>query len=199
MNWHLKINKLVFYNDEKPAILGPKQPPKPRRSKYKPEEEYQAQIVKWEASKGHPQEVKPIGNSMTQKYYTEKVLSHYIQAIQEKRLEQPGCWQLEEDNDRSHGRQKFGLAQGLRTANWIDNHDHPPQSPDLSPIEGVWLILKERVRKRAWNTLEEFKKVIQEVWEGISQSEVQERIADMPWRCRTLAETGGMRVRSEKW
>ena len=36
---------------------------------------------------------------------------------------------------------------------WLADHDihlfpHPPSSPDLSPIENVWHILKARIRQR---------------------------------------------------
>ena len=36
-------------------------------------------------------------------------------------------------------------------------------------------------------------------FEGISMYEVRARIAEMPWRCRQLVETGGRRIKSDLW
>jgi hypothetical protein len=98
---------------------------------------------------------------MTQKYYTERLLPVYINAIHAARLRDsswPSNWILQEDNDGSHGHRKYGLASELRDANWVPVLKHPAQSPDLSPIEGCWNILKQRVRKREWKDLEELKR-----------------------------------------
>ena len=65
--------------------------------------------------------------------------------------------------------------------------------------EGIWLILKERVRKHAWNSLRELKAIIQQVWAEIDQDEIRRRIDEMPWRCKQLIETGGLPIKSELW
>jgi len=92
---------------------------------------------------------------MTQKYYTERLLPVYINAIQKARLHDSNPWHFQEDGDPSHGKRKPGLAQRLKDSNWIDNLVHPVQSPDLNPMEGVWNILKQRVRRRKWHSDEE--------------------------------------------
>jgi hypothetical protein len=104
VNWHAKAEKLVFYNDENDSIVKPKRPPKPRTRKYESPEEYQQRILEWEASIGHEAELKPKGNSMTQKYYTERLLPQYIEAIHKARSTDqgwPNPWVLQEDNDSS--------------------------------------------------------------------------------------------------
>jgi hypothetical protein len=82
---------------------------------------------------------------MTQKYYTERLLPVYIEAIQKARLQDPGPWLLQEDGDPSHGMRKQGLAHKLKQENWITNLKHPAQSPDLNPIEAIWNIIKQRL------------------------------------------------------
>lgn len=134
-----------------------------------------------------------------QEYYKEKILPAYCCAINLRRIKELREWELLEDGDPSHGIRIPGLAQELRDQYCIKNHQHPAQSPDLNPIEGVWLILKERVRKRVWRTLEELKEVVQDEWAKIDQSEIRKRIDEMPERCRRLIESNGARLRSNIW
>jgi hypothetical protein len=56
----------------------------------------------WEASSPHKQEIKPLGNAMTQKYYTERLLPEYANVINHARLQpggELGNWILQEGND----------------------------------------------------------------------------------------------------
>jgi hypothetical protein len=125
INWHGKAEKLEFYNDERDSVIRPRRPPKPRRTMYETEEDFSQRILQWEASLSHEAEVKPKGNAMTQKYYTERLLPVYISAIQHARLQDPQNYLLQEDNDPSHGSRKSGLAQQLKDLNWITNLAHP--------------------------------------------------------------------------
>jgi len=136
---------------------------------------------------------------MTQKYYTEHLLPVYTHAIQRARLRDPQPWVFQEDNDPSHGTRKRGLATCFKEANWIDSFVHPPQSPDLNPMEGVWNILKQRVRRRTWKNLEELKEVLQDEWSKITMQEIRARISEMPQRCQDLIKSGGGPIKSELW
>ena len=136
---------------------------------------------------------------MTQKYYCERLLPVYINAIHTARLKDPQNWLLQEDGDPSYGIRKQGLAQHLKEANWIINLIHPPQSPDLNPMEGIWCILKQRVRKRVFHSIEELKEVLQDEWSKITMEEVRARILDMPRRCQDLVQTGGKAIKSAMW
>jgi hypothetical protein len=71
----------------------------------------------WEAETPHECIVIPKGNAMTQKYYTERLLSVYIDAIHAARLRDPVSWILQEDNNGSHGHRKYGLVSEPRDAN----------------------------------------------------------------------------------
>jgi hypothetical protein len=206
INWHAKCDKLEFYNDEEEHEEQPKSPPKPRKSKYESADDYNKRLKVWEAEKPHKVEVKPKGNAMTQKYYTERLLPGLITAVSKQRIygpatedKGPANWLLQEDGDPSHGMKKDGLARQLKTDNWIENLTHPPVSPDLNPQEGVWNILKQRVRKRVWHGLEELKEVIQDEWDKITIEEVRKRIADMPRRCKLLVETNGHPIKGLLW
>lgn len=83
ISWHNKAEKLEFYNDEEDTIEHPPMPPKSRRrSIIESLAEYQERLKKWEAQKPHTIEKKVSRNHITQKYYTERLLSIYIKVIQ---------------------------------------------------------------------------------------------------------------------
>ena len=88
INWWDK-SELYFYYDEEEYIKRPPCPPKPRTRKYETNDEFQARLREWEASLPQEQVVKPKGNAMTQKYYTETLLPVYTDALHRARLEWP--------------------------------------------------------------------------------------------------------------
>ena len=148
---------------------------------------------------------------MTQKYYTEKLLPHYIKAINRAVDERPDFnWKLQEDNDPSHGTKTTkNVAYLLKKKHNILSIVHPAQSPDLNPVEGCWLILKERTKRRLYHpkpdeepwdrTTQHLKKILYQVWESIELKDVQKLIDEMPWRCKMMVEMDGERVRSKAW
>jgi DDE superfamily endonuclease len=125
------------------------------------------------------------------------LLPVYIKAVQEARISQNQDAILQEDNDPSHGtRSELNVAKQLKDSNWIIVLVHPAQSPDLNPIEAIWAILKQRIRRRKWDNLNGLKRVLQDEWSKITMEEVRGRIAEMPSRCRTLANSDGKAIRS---
>lgn len=87
----------------------------------------------------------------------------------------------------------------FKEANWIKTSMHPPQSPDLNPSEFIWNILKQRVKRRHFNNVDQLKQFLCEEWEAISINEIRRRITEMPDRCKKLIETGGQRIKSDRW
>ena len=67
---------------------------------------------------------------------------------------------------------KRGLAQEYKEAHNVQNLSHPAQSPDLNPIEGIWLIIKQRIRRRVFDSEEELKEALQEEWDKITMEEI---------------------------
>lgn len=200
VSWWGKADRLEFYNDEEDTIERPEYPKKPRRRPTtETEEEYQARVLEWEAGKPHEREVKVKGNAMTQKYYVDRLLPIYCQAIESMRQIDNKSWLLQEDGDPSHGMRKKGLAEEYKEAYNIQNLTHPPQSPDLNPIEGIWNIIKQRLRHRIFDSEEELKEALQEEWDKITMEEIRDRIADMPRRCAELIKHSGKPIRGNKW
>jgi hypothetical protein len=84
-------------------------------------------------------------SGMTQKYYVDRLLPLYVEAIESMRLIDDKPWLLQEDGELSHGIRKRGLAQEYKEAHNIQNLVHSAQSPDIIPIEGIWSIIKQRL------------------------------------------------------
>ncbi|KAF2026781.1 hypothetical protein EK21DRAFT_92136 [Setomelanomma holmii] len=86
---------------------------------------------------------------------------------------------------------------------------HPSQSPDLNPIEGVWLILKQRAKRRIYyskagqrkwdGTKTHLKEILTEVWDSITMEQIRDHIAEMPARVKELRRNGGEKIRSKCW
>ena len=93
---------------------------------------------------------------------------------------------------------KQGLTQEYKEAHNIQNLIHPAQSPDLNPIEGIWSIIKQRLRRRIFNSEGEMKEALQEEWDKITIKEIQYYIANMPRRCAELIRSGGKPIRGNK-
>jgi hypothetical protein len=199
INWHAKCEKLELYDDEEEYTVKPRRPQKPRKRRAESEEQFAYRLLQWEADVGHEHQVKPKGNSMTQKYYCERLLPVYIKAIQDLSAGYPQNFIFQEDNDPSHGRKKNGLAYLLKEQAGIANLIHPPRSPDLNPMEACWNIIKQRIRRRIWHSLAELKEIIQDEWSKTTKLEVRDRIADMPGRCETPTKNGGMPIKTALW
>ncbi len=200
ISWWGKADKLEFYNDEEDKVEHPPYPSKPRRRPTtETKEEYEHRVAEWEAGKPHEREVKVKGNAMTQKYYVDRLLPIYVEAVESMRLIDDKPWLLQEDGDPSHGIRKRGLAEEYKEAHGIQNLSHPAQSPDLNPIEGIWNIIKQRLRRRIFDTEEEMKEALQAEWDKITMDEIRHRIADMPRRCVELIRCGGKPIKGNKW
>jgi transposase len=82
----------------------------------------------------------------------------------------------------------------------VSNLTHPSLSPDLNPMEGIWNILKQRVRRRTdWKTLPQLRKIMEEEWKKITIEEVRSRVEEMPWRCQELLRNGGQPIKTKHW
>ncbi|KAH6721846.1 hypothetical protein BKA61DRAFT_700793 [Leptodontidium sp. MPI-SDFR-AT-0119] len=200
VSWYAKCDKSEFYNDEEDEIEQPLMPPKPRRRlKTETEAEYHQRVLDWEAQKPHQVEKRVAGNHITQKYYTERLLLVYIDAVQKLRYTYGGSWYLQEDEDPSHGMRKEGLARQLKELNWIENLKHPVQPPDLNPIEACWNIVKNRLRRRILYGDEDMRAAIQEEWDKVTMQEIRARISNMPGRCERLTKNGGKAIKTALW
>jgi hypothetical protein len=86
---------------------------------------------------------------------------------------------------------------------WLQEHEvkkmvWPAQSPDMNPIENLWMQMKQRVAKAHTPSMtrETFTKSIMDAWEDISIDRINTLVNSMPSRVSDLMKNKG---KSTRW
>lgn len=97
-------------------------------------------------------------------------------------------WILQHDGARCHtSRAVTELLEEME----IETLDWPPRSPDLSPIENVWSLLKRQVYKRSPRTLFELENFILEEWDRLDDRVVGRMAQSFQRRLEGVIEAEG--------
>ncbi len=70
-------------------------------------------------------------------------------------------------------------------------HDWPACSPDLSPIENVWRILKRKMRQRRPRTVAHLKTCLQEEWDKITPETLHHLVSSVPKHLFSVVKRNG--------
>ncbi len=76
-------------------------------------------------------------------------------------------------------------SRRVRVLNW------PVCSPDLSPIENIWCIIKWKICQRWPQTLQQLGTYIRQEWDQIPTPKLQKLITSMSRRLQTVLKTRG--------
>ncbi len=76
-------------------------------------------------------------------------------------------------------------SRRVRVLNW------PLCSPDLSPIENIWRIIKRKIRQRRPWTLQQLETYIRQEWDQIPTPQLQKLITSMPRRLQNVLKRRG--------
>ncbi len=115
----------------------------------------------------------------------------YIKVLEQHML--PSRWRLfqgrpcvfQQDNAKPHTAAITTAclrSRRVRVLNW------PACSPDLSPIENIWCILKRKIRQRRPQTLQQLETYIRQEWDQIPTPKLQKFINSKPRRLQTVFE-----------
>ncbi len=86
---------------------------------------------------------------------------------------------FQHDNARPH------TASRIRVLKW------PAYSPDLSPIENIWRIIKRKMRQRRPKTVEQLEACIRQEWDNIPIPKLEQLVSSVPRRLQTVIKRRG--------
>ncbi len=97
-------------------------------------------------------------------------------------------WNLKQDNAKPHSAhitKSWLRRKRVRVLDW------PACSPDLSPIENVWRILKRKMRQRRPRTVAHLKTCLQEEWDKITPETLHHLVSSVPKRLLSVVKRNG--------
>ena len=97
-------------------------------------------------------------------------------------------WILQEDNDPKH---KSRLATAWKEENGIQVMKWPAQSPDCNPIENVWGLLKNKLSKKRYKSIQTFIKHIRKEWNELSREYAAKLVESCDKRCVAVIQNKG--------
>jgi transposase len=124
----------------------------------------------------HPLVFVPAGKGLTAQVFVKKVAKPLLCWAQDEVFDGPG-FQFVQDNASCHTAES--------SDEWMVVHDyvlheHPPQSPDLNPIERAWSYFKNELKSHRPRTEAGLHKVMQSVWMGLNKNTLQRFINQLP-------------------
>lgn len=134
------------------------------------------------------------GGGMTALRYQEQVLEGAVVDYYREMVEERPNFQFQQDGAPGH--------RAKSTLQWLADHNipifpHPPSSPDISPIEPVWGVLKKHLRSRSDHpaTYEQLCDAIFDVWDEIDYDEIDQFIDRMPEVVQAVIDAEGSHTR----
>ena len=130
------------------------------------------------------------GGGMNSTRYQDQVLNPILKPFYMKMNHERQTVYFQQDGAASHHSKS---TMQWFTENQISLIDHPPSSPDLNPIEPVWLDLKNILRHITHppSTITELKAVVLDAWEQLSLEQIDGHIQRMGDRVEAVLEAKG--------
>ena len=111
------------------------------------------------------------------------------------RAQYPNGFILQRDNSKVHRARVVGEYLETKDADIIEEElPWPSYSPDLNPIENLWGVLKNNIRKRQPHTTEDLRNIIEEEWEALDDNYVKNLCLSIHNRIDMCIENEGARI-----
>lgn len=134
------------------------------------------------------------GGGMNTKRYIEQVLEGKVKDFYAEMKKTRGRIHFQQDNAPSH--------TGKTVKKWLADHEipflfHPPNSPDLSPIERVWHELKDIIRSLVPqpSNIEQLKAAVYDAWDSLDIQDIDKHILGMCDRVTAVRKANGGHTR----
>lgn len=134
------------------------------------------------------------GGGMNSTRYCEQVLNAVLKHFYTEAKQEHGQVKFQQDNARCH--------VSKSTKKWLDDNcislfPHPPNSPDLSPIEPVWHELKKILRHRQHlpTSVGELKAAVHAAWDALDVADIDKYVLTMPQRVTAVLQAKGGHTR----
>lgn len=126
--------------------------------------------------------------SVTGAVHAELLTEHAIPALKAMFPRKNGIFQ--QDNAPVHTAK---VAQAVLAEAKVRALPWPANSPDLNPIENLWSVMQENLRKRTPppSNLTELKRMVQEEWVALPESLLHNLVESMPRRVNAVIEANG--------
>ena len=129
------------------------------------------------------------GNLNSEKYINDILTKFHSDFFLENIRNHPGLI-FQQDNASCH--------TSAKTREWFNKKkikmlQWPPQSPDLSPIENVWEIVKRQINMRTISpkNLQELREALLEEWNRIPAEDLRNLLSTMPKRLKAVKVLNG--------
>lgn len=131
-----------------------------------------------------------IEDIMDAKMYLKILQNNLVDSAKKMNIENNFIFQ--QDNDPKHSAR---IVREWLLYNVRHTLPHPPQSPDLNPIENLWHILDLNIRKYHIKNKNDLKKHLKEEWEKISPEVTSKLALSMPKRLQEVINVKGLHTK----
>jgi transposase len=126
--------------------------------------------------------------SVTGAVHAQLLMEHAIPALKTMFPRKNGIFQ--QDNAPVHTAR---VAQGVLAEAKVRTLTWPAYSPDLNPIENLWSVMQENLRKRTPppSSLGQLRRMVQEEWDALPENLLHNLVESMPRRVNAVIEANG--------
>ena len=120
-------------------------------------------------------------DSVTGEYYR-NLLHEEIPITRELLLHPEKVWFVQDGAPAHRAKETKAVVKELD----LDDLGHPPQSPDLNPIENLWAEMKRELHKNPASSIDDLKQKLGQIWYCIDKALVHKIVMSIPGRLESV-------------